>query len=185
MESWLPALFGFGGVLVGSLFSLWLTKLQLNNADKRFKAELAKAREDTQRQRQWNIRSDPLLKLRSELAIMATKAAKLAKSGHSFTVPIMTVEQVEESLREAERDWNNYMAGDYLENVLHMQADVEVTNKAREIRNEHLDTYNKVVTYRKELKAKEFGEAARAAEEKIRPMVAAAQELINKRLEEL
>ncbi len=184
MENWLPAIFGFGGVLVGSLFSLWLTKLQLNNADKRFEGELAKAREEAQRQRRWEVRSEPLLKLRTELAVMATKLEKLAKRGNTFS-PIKTREQTEEVLKQAVNDWNNYLEGDYLEKVLYSQSDAEIVNRVREIRNEYLDTYDLVVTDRKGLSQTEFGKAARAAEEKTRPKVAEVQELINKRLEKL
>lgn len=184
MESWLPAIFGFGGVLVGSFFSLWLTKLQFNNADKRFERELLKAKEDAQRQRRWEVRSEPLLKLRVELAVMASKLEKLAKQGNTFS-PSKTQEQTEEVLKQAVNDWNNYLEGDYLEKVLHSQFDVELINRVKEILIEYLTTHYVVVTERESLSAVEFGKYASAAEEKIRPKVAEVQELINKRLEEL
>jgi hypothetical protein len=116
---------------------------------------------------------------------MATKLEKLAKSGKSFTVPAKTAEQEKEALGEAVKDWNRYVAEDDLEKVLYSQFDTEIVNLVREIRNEYLDTYAGVVTYREELSATEFGKHARAAEEKIRPKVAEVQELIYKRLEKL
>lgn len=184
MEQWSSAISGFVGVIVGSLFSLLLTRMQLKNADKRFERELDKAKEDTQRQRRWEVRSVPLLGLRDELAVMATKLEKLAKQGNTFTVP-KTTEQTRESLNQAVKDWETYVAGDRLEIVLYSQFDEEILNRVREIRVEYLVTYNEVVTWGKELSAREFGEAARAAEEKLRPKVVEVQELINKRLEEL
>lgn len=184
MDSWLPVIFGFVGVLTGSLFSLWLTKLQLNNADKRFEGELAKAREDSQHQRKWIVRSVPLLKLRDELAVMATKLEKLAKRGNAFTI-LKTKEQTEEALKQAIHDWESYIAEDHLEIVLYSQFDADVVNRVREIRNEYLTTHYVLVTDEKGLSAVEFSKYASAAEEKIRPKVRDVQELINKRLEEL
>jgi hypothetical protein len=174
LESWLPAIFGFGGVLVGSFFSLWFTRLQLKH----------QRETDSQHWRR-NVKSEPLLQMRTELAVMATKLEKLAKQGKSFTVPAKTAAQEKEALDKAVEDWNSYVTGDYLEKVLYSQFDVEIVNRVREIRNEYLDTYDDVVTYREELSPSEFGEAARAAEEKLRPKVAEIQELINKQLEEL
>ena len=43
----------------------------------------------------------------------------------------------------------------------------------------------KFTEFKEGLSAREFGEAARAAEEKLRPKVAEVQELINRKLEEL
>lgn len=136
--------------------------------------------------RQWrrNVRSEPLLKLRAELANMATKLEKLAKRGKTFS-PIKTQEQEEEVLKQAVNDWNNYLERGSLEKVLYSQFDAEIVNRVRDIRNDYLNTYSDVVTFKEQLSAVEFGKAARAAEEKIRPMVGEVQELINKRLEEL
>jgi len=174
MEGWLYGLFALLGVLFGGLFSYLGMRQQLKQ-----RSEIDS--------RTWRreVRREPLLKLRDELATMATKLEKLAKQGKSFTVPISTKEQEEEALRQAKNDWGNYMAGDYLEKVLYSQADADIVNRVREIRNEYLDTYDEVVTYGKELSPTEFGKASRAAEEKIRPKVIEVQELINKRLEEL
>jgi len=115
---------------------------------------------------------------------MATKLEKLAKRGKTFS-PIKTQEQEEEVLKQAVNDWNNYLEGDYLEKVLCSQFDAEIVNRVRDIRNDYLNTYSDVVTFKEGLSAVEFGKAARAAEEQIRPKVAEVQELINKRLEQL
>ena len=173
MEGLLYGLFTLLGVIFGGFFSYLGMRQQLKQ-----RSEIDS--------RTWRrkVRSDPLLKLRDELATMATKLEKLAKRGKSFT-PIKTKEQEDEVLKQAVNDWTNYVKGDYLEKVLYSQSDAEILNRVREIRNDYLNTYSDVVTYREELSSVEFGEAARAAEEKIRPKVAEVQELINKRLEEL
>jgi hypothetical protein len=185
METWAIVTLVLGSSAISALLTFFITKMQVSHSDKRFEKEHERTITLYQRERQREVRSEPLLKLRNELAVMATKLEKLAKQGKSFTVPNKTREQEKEALDKAEKDWNNYMAEDYLEKVLYSQFDAEIVNRVREIRNKYLDTYDAVVTYEKELSATEFGKAARAAEEEIRPKVAEVQELINKRLEEL
>lgn len=185
METWAIVTLVVGTSAISALLTFFITKMQVGHSDKRLEKQLERDREIDSRQWQRKIRSEPLLKLRDELATMATKLEKLAKQGKSFTVPAKTAEQEKEALDKDVKDWDNYVAEDYLEKVLYGQFDAEIVNRVREIRNEYLDTYDKVVTYKKELSATEFGKAARAAEEKIRPKVAKVQELINKRLEEL
>jgi Na+/glutamate symporter len=80
MEGWLYGLFALIGVLFGGLFSYWGIKKQVEHSDKRFKKELERAREESRQKRQWEVRSEPLLKLRTELAVMAVKLEDLAAS---------------------------------------------------------------------------------------------------------
>ena len=174
-----------GIVAVSTLVaSLGATYLQNRQSNKRFNIELGRAIDVETRKRKWEVRSEPLLRLRNELAVMATKLEKLAKRGNAF-VPIRTSEQTAEALRQDVDDWTTYVSEDHLERVLYSQFDTEIVNKVREIRNEYLDIYNTTVTSKEGLTHKQFGEAARAAEEKLRPKVVEVQELINKRLEEL
>ena len=173
MDGVLYAVIGFAGVLVGSGFSYLGIKMNLTQQNK-----------IDSRLWQREVRGKPLLKMREELAVMATKLEKLAKRGKSFT-PIKTREQEEEALRQALSDWDDYVKGDHLEKVLYSQFDIEILNRVREIRNEYLDIYSTTVTFKEGLSHVQFGEAAAAAEEKLRPKVAEIQELINRRLEKL
>ena len=184
METWAIVTLVLGASAISSLSALFVTKKQIKHSDKRLEKQLQREREADDRQRRWVVESEPLLKLRDELAIMATKLEKLAKRGKSFT-PIKTGEQEEEALKQALNDWDDYVKGEHLEKVLYSQFDIEILNRVREIRNEYLDIYSTTVTFKEGLSAREFGEAARAAEEKLRPKVAEVQELINKRLKEL
>jgi hypothetical protein len=174
MEGWLYGLFTLAGVLAGGLFTYLGLKKQLEQQtgidEKEWKRK---------------IKSAPLLKLRDELAEMATKGDRLAKRGNDFTVPAKTKEQTNAALQEAISDWNNYIKGDYLTKVLNMQADRDLKELIKEIRKEYVDTYDDVVTFREELSSAELGRASRSAEEEIAPKVVQAQELINKKLEEL
>jgi len=185
VETWAIVTLVLGASAISSLLTFFITKMQVSHSDKRLEKQLESAREADYQQRKREVRGEPLRRLRVELATMATKLEKLAKQGKSFTVPAKTEEQEKEALKRAESEWHNYVEGDCLEKVLYSQSDAEVINRVREIRNEYLDTYDTVVTYGKELSYTEFGKAARAAEEEIRPKVAEVQELISKRLEEL
>jgi ligand-binding sensor domain-containing protein len=171
METWGTVLVAF----IVAVSTIGATCIQNRYSNRQFK-----------QQRRQEVRSEPLLKLRSELARMASKLDKLTKSAHIPTVMSnKTDEQIKEALEKAINDWNNYISGDDLEQILFIQADAEIINLVKEIRNEYLESYDKGVTYRKELTAKELGEAARAPEEKIAPKIIKAQSLINQRLEEL
>lgn len=173
-----------GSNFIMAVVTFFATKIQVRHSDKRFERELERARESDYHKRRWEVRSVPLIKLRCELATMATKLEKLAKQGKAFTIG-KTKEQEQEALQQAENDWENYLKGDYLEKALYSQFDADIVNRVREIRNEYLDTYDIVVSDGGGLSQTEFGRAARAAEEKIRPKVVEVQELINKKLEEL
>ena len=170
--------------IIVALSTLAGTFIQQWWSNKRFEKELERQREIDSHWWKRKVRSSPLLKLRDELARMATKAAKVAKPGKNLSIPLQkTKEQEEEALKQAIDDWNSYISGDNFDVVVNMQADAEIIKLAKEIRNEYLDTYDNIVSG--ELRGKELSEARRAAEEKLAPKVTQAQSLINKRLEEL
>ncbi|MDP2917288.1 MAG: hypothetical protein Q8O16_05080, partial [Dehalococcoidia bacterium] len=181
MEAWVTVVVAF----IVALSTLGATFLQSRYSAKRFEKEHERAIVTYYRERRKEVRSEPLLKLRGELALMATKGDRLAKRGNDFTVPNKTEEQTNVALEEAIDDWNKYILGDYLQQTLNMQADLELVQLIKEIRNKYVDTYHVVVTYREETPPSELNKARRAAEEQIAPKVAQAQALINKRLEEL
>jgi len=186
METWAIVTLVLGTSALSSLLTFFITKMQVRHSDRRFEKELERAREADDHQRRWEVESDPLLKLKAELARMASKLDKLAVSAHQLHTRFnKTEEQAKEELEEALNDWNNYISSDDLRQVLSIQHDVEIVNLVKKIRNEYLESYEDGAIYRKELTAKELGEAARAPDEKIGPEVIKVQSLINKRLKEL
>jgi len=184
METWATVVLVLGSNIIIALSTFFATKIQVSHADKRFEREFEKAIVTYQRERRREVRSEPLLKLGAELAIMATKLDRLAKAGKSLAIR-NTEEQVKEALERATNDWNNYILGDDLQRVLFVQSDEEIVKLVKEIRNDYLEAYDTVVTYREGQSAIELGKASRSSEEKIAPKVAEVQELINKRLEGL
>ncbi len=191
METWATVALVLGSNIIIGLSTFFATKIQVSHSDRRFSVELQiaqqrelESRQKELRERRREVRSEPLHKLRAELAIMATKLDRLAKAGHSLAVP-NTEDQVKEALERATNDWNDYISGDDLQRVLFIQSDEEIVKLVKEIRNDYLEAYDNVVTYREGQSAIEFGKAIRSSEEKIAPKVIQAQDLINKRLEEL
>ena len=67
------ALSTLGGAFLQSLFS-----------NKRFKIEIGRAIDVEYRKRKWEVRSEPLLKLRAELANMAAKQERLVNASSEY-----------------------------------------------------------------------------------------------------
>jgi hypothetical protein len=175
MEGWLYGLFTLLGVIFGGLFTflgLWRQLEQQKELNKR----------------EWlrKVRSDPLLKLRSELASMASKLDKLAKSAHSLSFVSNRPEeqQTQQALNEAVLEWDTYIHGNDLEQALKTVDNAQVKQLIRDIRTEYLVAFDYGAYYRDELTAKELGEKSREIESKIDDRVTQAQALINKILEE-
>ncbi len=183
METWAVVTLVLGTNIVSALLTFFITKMQVSHSDERLEKQLTRSREETQQKRRWEVRSEPLLKLRAELAIMASKLDKLVKAAyHSHG---MATEQAKEEFERAKNDWSSYLASDDLSQVLFILDDQEIIDLVKKARDEYLDSYNELTFYREELTAVEVGEFARAPEEKIRSEIINIQALINKRLEEL
>lgn len=177
MEGWLYGLFTLFGVILGGLFSYLGMRQQLKQ-----RSEIDS--------RAWRreVRGKPLLKMREELAVMATKLDKLAKCAHSIAFMssrYVSEEQLKQAWDEASTELNRYMSGNDLELALKIVDDAEIKKKVREIRTEYLVSIDKGKIFKQELSIQQRGEAAREIEEKIDPKVTEAQALINKTLVEL
>lgn len=100
----------------------------------------------TKRQVAHSVKSEPLMKLRIELARMAAKGERVV----SLTKSMMSQEymdseyqgwlkdgQVSNELKEAMGDWNTYMASGEFQQVLFMQYDVKLVEKVEEIKDDY------------------------------------------------
>jgi len=181
MEGWLYGLFALLGVLVGSGFSYLGIKMNLTQQDKI----------DS---RQWRrkVRGEPLLKLREELARMATKQARyLSAAIRQHTHFDVTEEQVHKELQIAMDDWNKYlMSGEFSQTML-MQFDIELKKRAEEVLR---DFQNSSFIEMQAFLAAKRGTERPPIDERLKSLKAferneskilEIQELINERLEEL
>ena len=174
METWAILVLVIGLNIITVLSSYFLTKMQVRHSDARLEKQLQSARETDSRQRKREVRGEPLLKLRAELAIMATKRDRLLASRDRAQASArkqhidMTEEGAKRELQEAENDWNTYRSSENLPQILFLQYDTELRNKVEEIRR---DSW--------------FDIHAREVRERNKARVIEVQSLITKLLEEL
>ena len=178
METWAIVTLVLGTSALSSLLTFFITKMQVRHSDKRLEKELERAREADYRQRRWEVRSESLLKLRAELALMATKLQKLIINTKNQSVLINKKET-----QQVFEDWNNYMtSGEFLP-TLYLQYDEEFKKQFEGIEGDYLLLFEYALGY-KNLKREELS-TFREISQSIKNKILDAQELINKRLEEL
>jgi len=168
MEGWLYGVFTLAGVVAGGLFSYLGMKKQLEQRNK-----------IDSRQRKREVRSEPLLKLGAELAVMAAKLERLGAAVYKLHGKSdITVEEAKERLKEAQTDWNTHVASGDLSQTLFLQYDAELVNKTKEILADFFVNAHRLLDVKRLEEAKEVLERNRTR-------IIEVQELINKRLEEL
>ncbi|MCK4368393.1 MAG: hypothetical protein KAV68_01800 [Dehalococcoidales bacterium] len=184
METWAIVALVLGSNIIIALSTFFATKMQVSHSDKRLDKELERAREVDYRERRREIRGEPLLKLRAELARMANKQNRLVDAAHKQHTRFgFTDEEAQELLREAIDDWNNYVRGGEWLQTLFMLDDAELGDKLGDILKGYTESYVSAI-YHKDLKATELGEAMQVFEINKNKIIE-VQSLINKRLEEL
>jgi len=116
METWAIVTLVLGTSAVSALLTFFITKMQVSHSDKRLEKELERAREADYRKWRREVRGEPLLNLRAELASMASKLDRLVKAAyHSHG---MATEQAKEEFERAKSDWNKYISSDNLSRAL-------------------------------------------------------------------
>lgn len=184
METWAILVLVIVLNVITVLSSYFLTKMQVSHSDKRFEKELERNREEAKQKRRWEVRSEPLLKLRAELAIMASKQDRVVASAHKLHTRFgMTEEEAKKELQENADDINAYVSSGSFTQTLFMQCDKELIDRVEEIIKDYRASFFNAL-YFKELKATEVGEAMKVFERN-RDRIIGVQELISKRLEEL
>ena len=193
METWAIVTLVLGTSAISSLLTFFITKMQVSHSDARLAKQLERAREADYQQRQREIRSEPLFKLRTELANMACKYEKLVDTARKLSNSSdITYEKTEKLLEEAIDEDTIHMASGNLQQILNIQYDTEIITRVNSIR----DTYLLLVEYAPDYEnletmgindflrtkgLKDFREISGNVKNKILEV----QELINKRLEEL
>ncbi len=172
--------------IIVALSTLGATFLQNRHSSKRFEKELERAKETDYRQRRWKVRSEPLLKLRAELALMAAKEDKLVATITERIRLDVTVAEADKASQETLDDLKFYLASGDFRQTLFMQDDAELVNKAEEILRDYDESYADLYfeCNMGDLGAKEL-EKSRKVLERNQTRIIEVQELINKRLEEL
>ena len=152
--------------------------------DKRFEKELERQREVDNRQRRWEVRSKPLLKLREELGKTASRLDKFAEAMDlaKFCSTLGNEEEARKRFERANDDWDARSASEELTLSLGMLGDTELVKKVRSVWADYGEkSYSAVMLYKDAAKLREAIEDFK----RTRTNLADVQELINRRLEEL
>jgi len=173
MEGWLYGLFTLLGVLAGGLFTYLGMEKQLQQQRKL----------DSHQWRR-KVRSEPLLKLRDELALIASELDTLIAAGQAQSRQNHTEGSENDiAIQQIYDKWEKYRtSGDFLK-TLHLQYDAELLEAIDAIKRKYLLLFEYALEYQ-QLEADER-RTFRELSEKISNTIPSVQELINKRLEEL
>lgn len=179
METWAIVTLVLGSSAVSALLTFLITKMQVSHSDKRLEMELERVREVDERRRRREVRGEPLLKLRAELARMATKLYRLVDATRSTIVDAARSEELQETVD----GWRNYERSEDFLRTLFLQYDAELRERVERIESEYLLLGEYALDYKnlRPEQLKEFRELSL----KIKTGIIEVQELINKRLEEL
>ncbi len=121
MEIWATVVIAF----IVALSTLGATIIQNRYSAKRFEKEFERAIVTYQRERRREVRSEPLIKLRNELARMAVLESMLTGVAYrqKSLKDVIPSEKLQEQLLEAQRRRDEYLESGNLQLVLNMQTD--------------------------------------------------------------
>jgi len=185
METWAIVTLVLGTSAVSALLTFFITRMQVRHSDKRFEKEAEIAKERDYRQRRREIKGEPFMKLRNELALMAAKSNKLVTTASMLHTNIFSGasdEDIKVWLDSASKDWNNYLDSGMFDQILFTVDDQEIAEKAEEIRLEYRRLY--IVNMNWKHFPDKLPETLTLPKE-LGKRVREVQSLINKRLEEL
>jgi hypothetical protein len=168
MEGWLYGVFTLLGVLVGGFF----TYLGLRK-------QLAQQKEINEIEWRRKVRSEPLLKLRNELAKMANKQNSLVIAAQGAA--IKTPDSLANEISQEFQDWSAHIS-DY-QVSLYIQYDKEIVEVVEKIMSSYQKSWIETLSNGKTSLDK-LNKAMKTSKTN-QTRIIEAQELINSRLEEL
>ena len=184
METWAIVTLVLGTSALSSLLTFFITKMQVSHSDARLAKQLARQREVDNRQRRWEVRSEPLLRLRYALAQMAVKLEVLViNTQEQHYRSDITDEERSKELERAVEDLKVYGTSEDFLQTLNLQYDVGLIELVESIENGYRLLFEYALDY-KDLKPddlKFFRKHSRDTKNKISEV----QEAINKILEGL
>jgi hypothetical protein len=139
MEMWTTVLVA----LIVALSTLGATFIQNWYSKKRFMAELGRAIDVDARKRRREVRSEPLLRLRNELARMAVLESRLTGVAYRqhLLKDVIPPEKLREQLLEAIKNRDEYLESGNLQLILNMQTDQALINRVEKIMQEYQSSY--------------------------------------------
>lgn len=182
MENWVTVTIVIASnlIIVGSTYLVG--RLQADRADKRLERQLERQREIDGMERRREVRSEPLLRLRAELAYMATKYRNLIRINLKFAGK-GDRKRDEPEVRRAVEEREKWVNNGKWEQVLLALDDAELIDMASDVSNHYIEYWTA---------AEDFEDQDPPGKKRIRdaleannPELIRIQSLINQRLEEL
>ena len=185
METWAIVTLVLGTSALSSLLTFFITKMQVNHSDKRQEKGFERMQEADYRQRRWEVKSKPLLKLRDELACASIKESEVTGAAYAqhLLKGVKSKEELNKRLERAIRDRNDYLKSGILRQILYTQTDQELINRVNEIIEDYQSSHFTAEHYMQF--AEKDREEGKAVFKRNEARIIEIQELINKRLEKL
>ena len=186
METWAIVTIVLGTNAITNLLTWFLTNTQLTHSDRRLKRQLEAQSEAEQHNRRWEVRSQPLLRLREELARMAEKLEGMADLAIQVIDGVSTrPDKTLKDLEKAVRGWEAYFDGGSFYQAVHMQYDHRLKAEAYRISLDYQSAYSGVMAYWRGGNATERLREARDIVQRNARRISRLQSRINEQLEEL
>jgi len=186
METWAIVVLVVGTNLGTALLALLGIKKQLKYSDRRFAKELEAKREADEHNRKWLVGSEPLLRLREELAVMAQRfedvvdfSTQVARAGSTAT------KKKREDLIKAVDEWDRYSYSGKFYQAIHMQYNYELKREANQVYIDYALAYNGIRPFLESGGGQEKIEDAKNVIGKNAINISELQSKINELLEEL
>jgi len=194
MEDWatVDLVLGSNGIM-GAVD--WLvTKRQIKHSEDQFEKQMQAKREVDKHNRRWEVRSEPLMKLRDELACMAEKFEGLVDFATQVIEGVSIKKEkiikkreegVIEHLEKAAKEWEEYFYNGKFHQALHMQYDYSLKFEAHEIFFDYQSAYTGLYPFLSSRKADEKVGEAKDVIRKNNVRISEVQSKIDELLEEL
>jgi len=139
---WAIVVLVVGTNLGTALLALLGTKKQLKHSVKQLERVLEDKREAEQHNRSWEVRSQPLLRLREELAIMAEKFEAMVDLATQVAGGVsLSAEKTIGDLDKAVKAWDNYFQSGKFYQAVHMQYNYDLKRVAHQILLDYASAY--------------------------------------------
>lgn len=148
METWAIVVLVVGTNLGTALLWLLGIKKQLKYSDKRFAKEMEVKREADEHNRKWVVRSQPLMRLREELAIMAEKFEGMVDLATQVASGVsLSSKKASDDLNKAVEAWDEYFQSGKFYQAVHMQYKHELKREVHQILLDYVSAYRVIAPF--------------------------------------
>lgn len=145
METWATVVIVLASNAIIAGVSLLATRKQIKHSEERFKMEFEAEKEADKRKRQREVRDEPLVKLRDELARMAEKLRTAIDLATQVTDEVtQDSDKTIKDLDRAVKEWDDYIKSGDFWRTLNMQYDDDIKGEAHDIFWDYQSTFKSI-----------------------------------------